>query len=112
MSKRFLDFNLQNTPSPKRSTLLARSTFNEFDVSTFRDIYTNVLRNQETAIDYCRSKNPIANEKNCPKCDRSMSIESRSDSIDGYWWECSNSCKGCVSIRTDTWFAKSKLSID
>ncbi|CAF0735031.1 unnamed protein product [Brachionus calyciflorus] len=41
-----------------------------------------------------------------------MELKPRADAIDKYRWECSDSkCKKSSSIRTNTWFAKSKLSI-
>ena len=112
MAKRNLNLiNDDIIPSPKRIT---RSTaINNFpEIKSFEHLYSGVLVNQETLVNWCISMKLISSEKNCNKCSSKMEIKTRTDIIDGYAWYCVNKdCKSRISIRDKSWFAKSKLSL-
>ena len=111
MSKRSLNLDSCESPYPKRSTRLV-STADGQTIKNFFELSINVLISPEKMIEFCQKKKIFSEKKNCPKCDKKMELKPRADAIDKYRWECSDSkCKKSSSIRTNTWFAKSKLSI-
>ena len=70
--------------------------------------------NKDRCIEWCKRHNLLARSMKCPKqqCDNDLSWTRRSRVPDGYMWRCSKkSCNREVSIRHNSWFCGSHLSI-
>ncbi|KFM66185.1 hypothetical protein X975_01308, partial [Stegodyphus mimosarum] len=65
-------------------------------------------------IQWCMKERLIASNYECPKCNERMGLyKQKSVVLDGFEWKCRE--KGvnnvCRSIRKNSWFSKSKLSM-
>lgn len=64
---------------------------------------------EENFIQYLKDNGMISSQKAC-SCGKEMSIRPSQRAIDGMVWRC-HKCKNAVSIRTNTFMEKSKLSV-
>ena len=74
-----------------------------------------ILTDHNGCIEWCKEHNLLASSVKCPRaeCSNALSWTVRSSSRDGYEWRCSKSgCNGMASIRQNSWFSGSKLSIE
>jgi len=75
----------------------------------------NVLYDQEKTIEFCKERNLLLKEKQCPTCMKFMAWTRQPDEVGlGYNWQCRNQkCakKPIISARPNTWFENSKLSV-
>ena len=63
-------------------------------------------------LQYLKNKHLIASSAICPSCSSSMEWKIRANVKDGYTWRCKNpACRKMLSIRHDSFFEKSKLSL-
>ena len=61
-------------------------------------------------IQWCARRRLLKNSCICPRCNLQCGLISRHDVSDGKTWNCS-ACKVHCSIRQDSWFARSYLSL-
>ena len=69
---------------------------------------------KDRCIEWCKQHDLLVRSMKCPnqQCDNDLSWTRRSRVPDGYMWRCSKkSCNGEVSIRHNSWFCGSHLSI-
>ena len=69
---------------------------------------------KDRCIEWCKQHNLLTRSMKCLKqqCDNDLSWTRRSRVPDGYMWHCSKkSCNGEVSLRHNSWFCGSHLSI-
>ena len=84
------------------------STMNFFKLS-------QILMDHERCIQWCKEHNLLASSVQCPRaqCTNTLRWTRRNSSRDGYEWRCSKkSCNGMASIRQNSWFSGSRLSIE
>ena len=73
-----------------------------------------ILADHDRCIEWCKEHNLLASSVKCPRadCSKPLSWTRRTSSRDGYEWRCSKkSCNGMASLRQNSWFSGSKLSI-
>ena len=76
---------------------------------------TKILLDHDRCIQWCKEHNLLASSFPCPNstCCNTLRWTRRSSSRDGYEWRCSKkNCNGMASIRQNSWFSGSKLSIE
>ena len=74
-----------------------------------------ILTDHNGCIEWCKEHNLLASSVKYPRagCSNALSWTVRSSSRDGYEWRCSKrGCNGMASIRQNSWFSGSKLSIE
>ena len=74
-----------------------------------------ILTDHNGCIAWCKEHNLLASSVKCPRagCSNALSWTVRSSSRDGYEWRCSKrGYNGMASIRQNSWFSGSKLSIE
>ena len=84
--------------------------------TTYDYLRDNILCDMETTFEWLKKEGLIAVERNCPKCGSKMAWVQCKDRSDGVKWECRRKVKGkgycCeVSIRKDSWFEKSNMTL-
>ena len=84
--------------------------------TTYDNLRDNILYDMDTTFEWLKKEGLIAVERNCPKCGSKMAWVQCKDRSDGVKWECRRKVKGkgycCeVSIRKDSWFEKSNMTL-
>ena len=94
-----------------RSTEDTRSNFLSYD-----KLCSNVLCSKDATLQWLQENKLIASQRSCPDCLDDMKLSTTSDRHDGLKWVCRKN-KGTdrhrreCSIRKDSWFEKSNLTI-
>ena len=73
-----------------------------------------LLQDHERCIDWCKEHNPLASAVKCPRpgCCKALSWTKRCKLRDGFEWRyLKGNCNGMASMRQNSWFSGSKLSI-
>ena len=65
----------------------------------------------ESCVELVKERGLIPMERQCRVCGEQMHYEKDRSKIDGVRWRCSRRCRSTSSIRTDTFFSGSKLSL-
>ena len=76
---------------------------------------SRMLSDHERCIQWCKERNLLSSSINCPRqgCENTLNWQRRATSGDGFVWRCSKkNCNGQASIRQNSWFSGSKLSIE
>ena len=76
---------------------------------------SRMLSDHERCIQWCKEHNLLSSSINCPRqgCENTLNWQRRAASGDGFVWRCSKkNCNGQASIRQNSWFSGSKLSIE
>lgn len=76
---------------------------------------SRLLADHEQCIQWCKDHNLLSSSIKCPKpeCGNTLRWQRRSASGDGFVWRCSKrNCNGQTTIRQNSWFSGSKLSIE
>lgn len=74
--------------------------------------FMSLTESPEKAVNFALARNLINDKKRCKRCKSRMKISKNSRLIDQVEWMCKNSkCKAKTSIRTGTFFERSKLDI-
>lgn len=76
----------------------------------FHDIVLNVTRDNETCISWLASNGLLRNSMLCVHCNVAMAFSNHARSADGKRWYCKG-CKGDRSIRHNSFFSLSRLSL-
>ena len=77
--------------------------------------FSAILLDHDRCIDWCKEHNLLASSVKCPRtgCSNALSWTRRASSRDGYEWRYSKrGCDGMASMRRNSWFSGSKLSIE
>jgi transposase-like protein len=69
-----------------------------------------LISSNECLVAYMQSKNVIASNFNCNRCNLHMNLQKHVNSIDGVCFRCTK-CKSRRSVRAGTFMEKSKLSL-
>lgn len=70
------------------------------------------LRTSDGVLNFCQEHKLLATSKKCVTCGTICNLVTREDTSDGFTWRCTASiCQRRLSIRTGTFFAKSKLAM-
>jgi hypothetical protein len=68
---------------------------------------------ERKSIEFARARGLIKTQKRCSNCKSRMEFEADNGEIDGFRWRCKNSrCRSSKSIRQNTFFSRSKLSME
>ena len=73
-----------------------------------------ILVDHDQCIQWCKEHNLLASSIKCPRedCNSTLTWTRRTSSRDGYEWRCSRrKCNGMASMRQNSWFSGSRLSI-
>ena len=76
---------------------------------------SRMVSDHERCIQWCKEHNLLSSSINCPRqgCENTLNWQRRAASGDGFVWRCSKkNCNGQASIRQNSWFSGSKLSIE
>ena len=72
----------------------------------------------KTLVEYLIKEGILPGERMCPKCNHPMRLWQSPSYADGCHWMCGHinkknkrKCTKAMSVRTDTWFAESRLSL-
>ncbi len=108
-------------PSESKSTQTENwvATYNRDTRSTrltYDALLINVLSSREVTLNWLKELRLIASEQMCAVCSAPMLWTSCTDRLDAFRWECRRSVDGkrhksVKSIRHNSWFAQSNLSI-
>ena len=84
---------------------------------TYDRLKDEVLSSKENVINWLMENTLMVVERLCPQCKSIMKLVKCSDRSDGFKWECRKQIEGKrhkieVSIRKDSWFEGSNLTID
>ena len=84
--------------------------------TTYDNLRDKILHDMDTTFEWLKKEGLIAVERNCPKCGGKMAWVQCKDRSDGVKRECRRKVKGkgycCeVSIRKDSWFEKSNMTL-
>ena len=74
-----------------------------------------ILADHDQCIQWCKENNLLASSVKCPRenCSNTLTWTRRTSSRDGYEWRCSRrKCNGMASMRQNSWFSGSRLSIE
>ena len=74
-----------------------------------------ILADHDQCIQWCKEHNLLASSIKCPRedCNNTLTWTRRTSSRDGYEWRCSRrKCNGMASMRQNSWFSGSRLSIE
>ena len=72
--------------------------------------FIEFLSNTKNVILYLQEQNILIKKRQCPKCDKTMNIREYNNCNEKYIWRCI-SCRKVISVKTDSWFANSKLQM-
>ena len=81
----------------------------------FYKLCTKILADHDQCIQWCKEQNLLASSIKCPRenCSNTLTWTRRASSRDGYEWRCSRrKCNGMASMRQNSWFSGSRLSIE
>lgn len=86
---------------------------NEFKHMTYKHLCKNIILDKDTAIHWSFNNSILSNSKNCPICGSKIELKHAPlYSSDGLKWRCQrNGHTKDVSIRKDSWFEGSNLTI-
>ena len=76
---------------------------------------SKILADHDQCIQWCKENNLLASSIKCPRenCSNTLTWTRRTSSRDGYEWRCSRrKCNGMASMRQNSWFSGSRLSIE
>ena len=76
---------------------------------------SKILADHDQCIQWCKEHNLLASSIMCPRenCSNTLSWTRRASSRDGFEWRCSRrKCNGMASMRQNSWFSGSRLSIE
>ena len=75
---------------------------------------SKIFADHNGCIEWCKEHNLLASSVKCPRAEcNALSLTKRASSRDGFEWRCSKrGCNGMASIRQNSWFSGSKLSIE
>ena len=92
----------------------SRSTVDSGKKMNHRRLINEVIPNKETAIQWAFDNNIIASCRQCPVCNSNMQLkDAQNYSSDGCRWRCRNNGHSKdISIRKDSWFEKSNMTIE
>ena len=84
---------------------------------TYDRVKEEILCNKDRLIEWLINENLIASSRKCGYCNEMMKMVVTKDRSDGYKWECRRQINGKrhkveMSIRKDSWFEKSNLSLE
>ena len=74
-----------------------------------------ILADHYQCIQWCKEHNLLASSIKCPRedCNNTLTWTRRTSSRDGYEWRCSRrKCNSMASVRQNSWFSGSRLSIE
>lgn len=71
----------------------------------------SIFNTDSGVLNFCQQHNLIKTRKNCEVCNNVLKIHSSNKTIFPYKWRCTKSCKKEYSIRHNTFFENSKLTI-
>ena len=74
-----------------------------------------ILADHDQCIQWCKEHSLLASSMKCPRedCNNTLTWTRRTSSRDGYEWRCSRrKCNGMASMRQNSWFSGSRLSIE
>ena len=74
------------------------------------DIGSVIFGETEELIDFLQQKHLLASSMVCSRCNTAMTLRQKSDISDGSIFRC-GSCKTTKSLRTGSFFSKSKLTL-
>ena len=84
---------------------------------TYDRVKEEIICNKDRLIEWLINEKLIASSRKCGYCNEMMKIVVAKDRSDGYKWECRRQINGKrykveMSIRKDSWFEKSNLSLE
>eukprot|EP00731_Ephydatia_muelleri_P001467 Em0001g1467a len=80
---------------------------------TYKRLLREVLVDIDTTIQWCKRNGLLARSQECNACSIPMHWEVYDRGIDGYRWRCPNKCcRKVKSIRHDSWFSQSHLTLE
>eukprot|EP00731_Ephydatia_muelleri_P013452 Em0007g762a len=80
---------------------------------TYKRLLREVLVDIDTTIQWCKRNGLLARSQECSACHIPMHWEVYDRGIDGYRWRCPNKCcRKVKSIRHDSWFSQSHLTLE
>lgn len=97
-----MHFRKSITPNVKNDIEILHTFFSLFELY-------EVLK--EDPLDFVASFHMIPNFKVCDYCGSDMLLYKNRTRLDGFIWKCGGNCLGSISIRTNSFFAGSKLCL-
>ncbi|XP_074658658.1 uncharacterized protein LOC141911570 [Tubulanus polymorphus] len=85
------------------------ATVEEIEMRTAEDLF-KLCMDSEKLFRWCQKNKLLGACRECVSCGNAMYEVKDKSRIDGYIWRCP-SCKSKKSVRADSWFSSSKLSI-
>lgn len=81
-----------------------------------RQFINHLILNRQLFDNFMRHCHLIVSEAKCPRCDKNLTLSQRPQLSDRYYWRCGkksagNTCYGSKSVRENSWFSKSKLTM-
>ena len=113
------NYSMSTVATKKRKTEGECSNKEEENVESETDFFFNkswldigkLLLDKESLIQHLRKYKLLPSEFKCEKCLISMTLRENSKTSDGYVFKC-NTCKSTKSIRTGSFFTRTKLSFE